>query len=143
MGFIFTVLFIIAVLVISWLIEYWWVLLIALCFAAVVGVVLLVSNHREKQKIVGTEKYTIIKEVNLYEERLEPAWEYPNPDDQWLFAEEVNEYVGTEYDVLYVYDDNTYREVCGLKSVPKEALKIARDDLSYDDTKSNLKNRCF
>jgi hypothetical protein len=53
--------------------------------------------------------YTIIKEIDLYKEHLKPAWEYPNRDDQWLFAETVSEYVGTEYDVLYVYDDNTYQ----------------------------------
>ena len=88
-------------------------------------------------------KYTIIKEIDLYEERLEPAWEYPNPDDQWLFAETISEYVGTVYDVLYVYDDGTYKEVQGLKQVPSSALKMARDDLSYDDTKSRLKHRAF
>lgn len=87
--------------------------------------------------------YTIIKEIELYKERLEPAWEYPDPNDQWLFAEKVNEYVGTEYNVLYVYDDNTYKEVRGLKSVPASALNIARDDLDYDDTKRRLKKRWF
>lgn len=87
--------------------------------------------------------YTIIKEVNLYEERLEPAWEYPNPDDQWIFAETVNEYIGAEYDVLYVYDDNTYKEVRGLRRVPESALRVARNDLSYDDTKRRLKRRWF
>lgn len=85
--------------------------------------------------------FTIIKEIDLYEERLEPAWEYPNPDDQWLFAEEVNEYVGTVYDILYVYDDDTYKEVRGLKQVPESVLQISRNDLSYDDTKRRLKRR--
>ena len=85
--------------------------------------------------------FTIIQEVNLYEERLEPAWEYPNPDDQWLFAETVREYVGVEYNVLYVYDDNTYKEKVGLKRVPKDALRIARNDLDYDDIKHRLKRR--
>lgn len=87
--------------------------------------------------------YTIIKQVNLYEERLEPAWEYPNPDDQWLFAETITEYVGTEYDVLYVYDDNRYEEKRGLKRVPPDAMRIAREDLSYDETKRRLKRRWF
>jgi hypothetical protein len=88
-------------------------------------------------------KYAIIKEIDLYEERLEPAWEYPNPDDQWIFAEKITEYVGTEYDVLYVYDDNTYKETRGLKRIPKSASQMARNDLSYDDTKSRLKRRSF
>lgn len=87
--------------------------------------------------------YTIIKEIDLYKEHLEPAWEYPNPDDQWLFAETVKEYVGTEYDVLYVYEDNTYKEVRGLRNVPESVLQIARNDLSYDDTKRRLKRRWF
>lgn len=87
--------------------------------------------------------YTIIKEIELYKEHLEPAWEYPDPDDQWLFAETEREYVGTEYDVLYVYDDNTYKEVRGLKCVPDSVLEIARTDLSYDETKSQLKRRWF
>ena len=87
--------------------------------------------------------YAIIKEIDLYEERLEPAWEYPDADDQWLFAETVSEYVGTEYNVLYVYDDNTYKEKCGLRSVPESVLQIARNDLSYDDTKRRLKRRWF
>ena len=87
--------------------------------------------------------YTIIKEIDLYKEHLEPAWEYSNPDDQWLFAETIEEYVGTEYNVLYVYDDNTYKEVRGLRSVPEEALRIARNDFSYDDTKRRLKRRWF
>lgn len=87
--------------------------------------------------------YTIIKEIDLYEERLEPAWELSNPDSQWLFAKTVNEYVGKRYDVLYVYDDNTYKEVCGLKRVPKKLLNISRNDLSYDDTKRRLKRRWF
>jgi hypothetical protein len=88
-------------------------------------------------------RYTIIKEIDLYKEHLEPAWEYPNRDDQWLFAETVSEYVGTEYDVLYVYDDNTYKEVRGLKRVPDSVLNISRNDLSYDDTKRRLKRRWF
>ncbi len=87
--------------------------------------------------------FTIIKEIDLYEERLEPAWEYPNPDDQWLFAETIKEYVGTKYDILYVYDDNTYREVKGITSIPDDVLQMARDDLSYDDTKRKLKKRWF
>ena len=87
--------------------------------------------------------YTIIKEIEVYRERLEPAWEYPNPDDQWLFAETVREYVGTEYNVLYVYDDNRYKEKVGLKRVPKDALRIARYDLGYDDTKRRLRRRWF
>lgn len=87
--------------------------------------------------------FTIIKEIDLYEERLEPAWEYPDPDDQWLFAETVREYIGTEYDVLYVYDDNRYKEKRGLKRVPHDALRIARCDLSYDDTKRRLRRRWF
>ena len=87
--------------------------------------------------------YTIIKEIDLYKEHLEPAWEYSNPDDQWLFAETVNEYVGTEYNVLYVYDDDTYKEVRGLKRVPESVLRISRDDLSYDAMKRRLKKRCF
>lgn len=87
--------------------------------------------------------YTIIKEIDLYEEHLEPAWEYPNPDDQWIFAETVSEYVGTEYDVLYVYDDNTYKEVRGLKSIPDSVFNISRNDLSYDDVKCRLKRRWF
>lgn len=85
--------------------------------------------------------YTIIKEVNLYKERLEPAWELSTPDAQWLFAETVKEYVGIEYDVLYVYDDNTYKEKRGLKCVPESVLRISRNDLSYDDTKRRLKRR--
>lgn len=85
--------------------------------------------------------YTIIKEINLYKESLEPAWEYPDPNDQWLFAETVKEYVGTEYDVLYVYDDNTYKEVRGLKRVSDSVLQISRNDLNYDDTKHRLKKR--
>lgn len=85
--------------------------------------------------------YTIIKEIDLYEERLEPAWEYPDRDDQWLFAETIREYVGTEYDVLYVYDDNTYKEERGLKRVPESVLRIARNELSYDETKRRLKRR--
>ena len=32
----------------------------------------------------------IIKEIDIYKEHLEPAWEYPNPDDQWIFAETVS-----------------------------------------------------
>ena len=87
--------------------------------------------------------YTVIKEIELYKERLEPAWEYPNPDDQWLFAETVSEYVGTEYNILYVYDDNTYKEVLGLKRVPESAWKIAKAGVSYDETKSRLKRRWF
>lgn len=88
-------------------------------------------------------KYTIIKEIELYKERLEPAWEYPDPDDQWLFATTVKEYVGTEYNVLYVYDDNTYKEVRGLRSVPLGVMQMSRDDLSYDDTKRRMKKRWF
>lgn len=87
--------------------------------------------------------FTIIKEIDLYEERLEPAWEYPDPDDQWLFAETIREYIGTEYDVLYVYDDNRYKEKRGLKRVPQDALRTARFDLSYDDTKRRLRRRWF
>ena len=87
--------------------------------------------------------YTIIKEIELYEERLEPAWEYPNRDDQWIFAETVREYVGTKYDILYVYDDNTYKEFRGLNCVPDWAQQIARGGLSYDDTKRRLKKRSF
>jgi len=87
--------------------------------------------------------YTIIKEIDLYKEHLEPAWEYPDSNDQWLFAETVQEYVGTKYDILYVYDDNTYKEVRGVKRVPVAALNISRNDLSYDDTKHRLKKRCF
>ena len=85
--------------------------------------------------------YTIIKEIEIYKESLEPAWEYPDPDDQWLWAETVRKHVGTEYDVLYVYDDGTYKEQRGLKVVPAPVLKVARYDLSYDDTKSGLKRR--
>lgn len=87
--------------------------------------------------------YTIIKEIDLYEERLEPAWEYPNRDDQWLFAETISEYVGTEYDVLYVYDDGTYKEVRGIKSVPNSVWETSRQDLSYDETKGKLRKRRF
>ena len=87
--------------------------------------------------------FTIIKEVDLYKESLEPAWEYPDADDQWLFAETIREYIGTEYDVLYVYDDNRYKEKRGLKQVPQDALLIARCDLSYDDTKRRLRRRWF
>ena len=87
--------------------------------------------------------YTIIKEIDVYKERLEPAWELSDADAQWLFAETVNEYVRTEYNVLYVYDDNTYRETRGLRRVPKKVLQIARYGLSYDDTKRRLKRRWF
>lgn len=82
--------------------------------------------------------YAVIKQIDLYEEHLEPAWEYPNPDDQWLFAETVKEHVGTEFNVLYVYDDGTYRESRGLKEIPPDALKIARTDLDYDKVRSSL-----
>ena len=87
--------------------------------------------------------YTVIKEIELYEERLEPAWEYPNRDDQWLFAETISEYVGKEYDILYVYDDNTYKEKRGLKKIPRLALENVRYGLSYDETKKHLKRRWF
>jgi hypothetical protein len=85
--------------------------------------------------------YIIIKEVNLYEERLEPAWEYPNRNDQWLFAEKVKEHVGTEYDILYVYADNTYREAQGMKTIPESVWECSRNDLDYDEVKSSLKKR--
>ena len=98
-------------------------------------------------QVIGRNKaeviFTIIKEIDLYKERLEPAWEYPNPDDQWLFAEPVTEYVGTEYDVLYVYDDNTYKEERGLKFLPQSVRSMAQNDLDYDEVKSNLKKRSF
>ena len=85
--------------------------------------------------------YTIIKEIDVYKERLEPAWELPDSNSQWLFAETVREYVGVEYDVLYVYDDNTYKEKRGLKRVPESVLQIARNDLDYDYAKRRLKKR--
>ena len=85
--------------------------------------------------------YAVIEEIDIFKERLEPAWEYPNRDDQWLFAETVEEYVRTEYNVLYVYEDNTYKEVQGLRSVPSSVRRIARDDLSYDEEKLRLKKR--
>lgn len=86
---------------------------------------------------------TIIKEIDLYKESLEPAWGYPNPDHQWLFAETVTEHVGTEYDVLYMYDDNTYKEVRGMKQVPDSVWQMARNDLDYDEVKRNMKKRSF
>ena len=87
--------------------------------------------------------YTVIKEIDIYKEHLEPAWEYPNPDDQWIFAETINEYVRTEYNVLYVYDDNTYKESCGYRFLSDHTWEISRGDLSYDDTKRRLKRRWF
>ena len=98
-------------------------------------------------QVIGRNKAelicTIIKETDLYKERLEPAWEYPNPDDQWLFAKTVEEYVGTEYDVLYVYDDNTYKEERGLTKIPESVLATARNDLDYDEVKRGMKKRSF
>ena len=98
-------------------------------------------------QVIGHNKaeliFTIIKEIDVYKERLEPAWEYPNPDDQWLFAETVKEYVGAEYDVLYVYDDNTYKEERGLKLLPKSVKEKVRNDLDYDEVKSSMKKRSF
>ena len=87
--------------------------------------------------------YTIIKEIDIYKERLAPAWEYPDSDDQWLFAEKIKEYVGTVYDVLYVYDDDTYKVVRGLRQLPQAVLDASCDNLSYDDTKRKLKKRWF
>lgn len=90
--------------------------------------------------------YAIIKEIELYKERLEPAWEYPDHDDQWLFAETVREYAGTQYDVLFVDDNNRYREYRGVSDksrVFQEAKRIARNDLSYDDAKARLRKKSF
>ena len=87
--------------------------------------------------------YTIIKATDIYAERIEPAWEYPDADDQWLFAETIREYVRTEYDVLYVYDDGTYKERRGLRFVPPDAERMARCDVSYDGTKRRLRRRWF
>lgn len=86
-------------------------------------------------------QYTVIKETDYYKERLEPAWEYPDPDDQWLFAETVKEYVGTKYDILYVFADNTYKEMRGQSSVPEYALAMARTNIGYHEAKCRLKKR--
>ena len=114
----------ILVLVIWFIIQYWWILLILLLFGLAVGVPLWITSVRKANRIkenpalAGNDDvvYTIIKETPLYEERLVPALEFPNPDDQWLFAEKVTNYVGNEYDILYVFPDNTYKESCGLRS---------------------------
>lgn len=87
--------------------------------------------------------YTIIKATDIYRERIEPAWEYPDANDQWLFAETIREYVRTEYDVLYVYEDGTYKERRGMRMVPASAEKISRNDVGYDETKRRLKRRWF
>lgn len=84
--------------------------------------------------------YTVIKQIDLYEEHLEPAWEYPDPNDQWLFAETIKEYVGTEFNVLYVYDNGKYEELRGLKEIPPAALEIVRADLNYDKVLDSLVN---
>ena len=141
------------VLALWFLIQYWWVILALVVLS--ITILLIVrkidrmvkedanNNYGGTRTISSNLSYTIIKEIDLYEEHLEPAWEYPNPDDQWLFAETIKEYVGTEYDILYVYDDDTYKETKGLKQVPASALQIARNDLSYDSTKLSLKRRWF
>lgn len=85
--------------------------------------------------------YIIIKETELFRERLEPAWEHSDSDDQWLFAETVSEYFGTEYDLLYVYEDGTYREVRGLRKIPDGLPCPVRNDLDYDSVKRTLKKR--
>lgn len=82
--------------------------------------------------------YTVIKQIDHYNERLEPAWEYPNPDDQWLHAETITEYVGTTYNVLYVYDDGKYDVCIDLESVPDSAWENARTDLDYDKVLDSL-----
>ena len=134
----------IVVLLVLWILPY------VLIFAFVMLITYLIArgcvrmNHKKKtggEPISSKPIYAIIKEIDVYEERLEPAWEYPRRDDQWLFAETVEEYVRTEYNVLYVYEDNTYKEVEGLRSVPPSVKRIARDDLSYDETKLRLKKR--
>ena len=85
--------------------------------------------------------YTIIKQIDFYRNRLEPAWEFPDRDDQWLWARTIREYVYTKYDVLYVYDDGTYEEETGLDDVPDSVWDISRNELIYDDIKSGLKKR--
>ena len=57
------------------------------------------------------------------------------------FAETVSEYIGTEYDLLYVYEDGTYREVRGLRKIPDGLPCPVRDDLDYDSVKRTLKKR--
>ena len=71
-----------------------------------------------------------------------PAWEYPDPDDQWIHATSVNELVRTQYDILIVNDDGTYKEhksVAKWSRTYKEASLIRRNDLDYDETKEKLK----
>lgn len=134
-----------------WVIEtFWWVFIIAAIIAIIVVVVSAIVSKRETKYLkdnlakaaVDKVQYTIIKETDYYEDRLEPAWIYPDPNDQWLFAETIREYVGTKYDILYVFADNTYIERCGLREVPPEAMSLSRS-LNYDETKRRLKKRGF
>ena len=103
------------------------------------------SIKKPKQTKIDKDdvQYTIIKETDYYKERLEPAWEYPDSDDQWLFAETVTEYVGTKYDILYVFADHTYKEMRGLSQIPESALSMARTNIGYDEAKCWLKKRWF
>ena len=141
----------ILVLVIWFIIQYWWLLLILLVFGLAVGIPLWITSVRKANRIKANPAsagkddvlYTIIKETPLYEERLEPAWEYSDPDDQWVCAEKVTEYVGNEYDILYVFPDNTYKESYGLRIVPQSARILERKDISYDEAKRGLKKRGF
>ena len=85
--------------------------------------------------------YTVIQTVDLYKEGLEPAWEYPDPNDQWLFAQPVTEYIGEAYNILYVYADNTFTEVQHLRRIPKAAKRSQRTDVDYDEIKTTMQKR--
>ena len=115
-----------------------------LIISAVMIVLFLIAvllRKRERNNRIQTCRYILIKEIDIYQETLEPAWEYPNPDDQWIFGEWVDEYLRTEYNLLFVFDDNSYKETVGLRRVPKAALQKQRCDLDYDETKQTLKRR--
>lgn len=137
-GFVGAIIALLLIIVILLIMKYWTIIL-----PITLGVILLagaiaIAYFAIRHKRLKNCRYTVIQEVDVYREELNPAWEYSNPDDQWLFAETVNVYVGKKYNVLYILNDGRYIEQRGLSDVPKKALRMARSDLDYETIKNQL-----
>ena len=111
--------------------------LVAVIIIAAAILISVLAAKPDKDEIL----FTVIKQIDYYKEHLEPAWEYPVPDDQWLFAETVTEHVGTKFDILCVFADETYKEIRGLSQVPEDAWEKARTNIDYHQVKRRYKKR--
>ena len=140
MELIGTGIIVLLIIVILFIMKYWVIFLSIALGILLLTVAIAIAIAVARKKRLKNCQYTVVQEVDLYREELHPAWEYPDSDDQWLFAETVRIRTGTEYNVLYVLQNGRYVEQHGLRQVPDQVSEKARGGVSYQETKAKLKH---